>query len=390
MEQKQRVERIFFGIAVLNMVIVYVMLIVSKGNFLYKLTYGESNFCDFWSHIYRLLTSPNIYATDADAIFPPLAYLFLKIFAYPLSFKMGAETEIWDLSESGYGILMIVMYLLLFAWFLMIAVHNYYKAGTFLKESVLLFILLFSYLTWGFAIERGNLVLYAMVFLMLGLAFRDSSNKVLREISLICVAISAGFKLYPALFGLIWIAEKRYKEAGRLVLYGLAAFFVPFLFVDSFANYLSTFTQYLNKNDYSHASVWGLVFNMFGNNSYTQMLCRIVVAAIIVWAVFALFMDGVNWKTLTLLTATQTMILPEQYIYTYVFIMIPLVCFLNEAGRNKLDYLYAVLFAALFSAPPVGGGRGRLNFWIWMILALTVSVNEIVFFIRKRKTGQAF
>lgn len=386
MKQRQTAERIFFGGAILNISITYAMLIASKGEIVQKLTYDESNFCDFWSHIWRILTSPSIYATDADAIFPPLAYLFLKLFAYPLTFKTGAESEIWQLSQSGYGILMVVMYLLLFAWLLRIAVHNYYE-GTFLKETVLIGILLCSYLTWGFAIERGNLVLYAMVFLMLGLALRDSPKKILREVALIFVAISAGFKLYPALFGFLWIAERRYKEAARLLLYGLLAFFVPFLFVDSFTNYLSTFIQYLDKNEYSHASVWGLVFSILGNNSYTQVLCRGIVVVIIAWALFSLFVDGINWRTLTLLMATQTMIIPEQYIYTYVFIMIPLVCFLNEAGKNKIDYLYAFLFAVMFTAPPVieGGGRGRLIFWLWMILLVVVSADEIVFLIKKKK-----
>lgn len=202
---------------------------------------------------------------------------------------------------------MIVMYLLLFVWLLRIAVHNYYK-GTFLKETVLL---------------------------MLRLALRDSPNKILREAALIFVAVSAGFKLYPALFGFLWIAEKRYKEAARLVLYGLLAFFVPFFFVDSFTNYLSTFIQYLDKKMYSHASVWGMIINIFGDNRYTQVLCRGIVAVIILWALFSLFADGINWKTITLLMATQTMTIPEQYIYTYVFIMISLVFFLMKQAGEK-------------------------------------------------------
>ncbi len=97
-----------------------------------------------------------------------------------------------------------------------------------MKESALTAIFFFACLVWGFAFERGNLVLYAMVFLMIGLALRDSSNKAFRELSLVMVAVSAGFKLYPALFGFLWIAEKRYKEAARLVVYGLASFLSHF------------------------------------------------------------------------------------------------------------------------------------------------------------------
>lgn len=235
----------------------YGMLLISRGRYVISLTYDESNFTDFWSHIGRLLFSPNIYTTDADAIFPPLAYLFLKLFAYPLSYKAEQGQDLEQISHSGYGILAVLMFILLYVWLLMIAVHAFYKTDNTFKKNILLAILIFSYSVWGFAFERGNLVLYAMVFLMLGLALRDSPHKALRELALIFVAISAGFKLYPAIFGFLWIAEKRYKEAARLVLYGLAAFFVPFLFVDSFTHYLHTFSEYLDKKMYSHASVWG-------------------------------------------------------------------------------------------------------------------------------------
>lgn len=265
-------------------------------------------------------------------------------------------------------------------WLLTAAVHFFYRTGTFAQKTILLGILLFSYSVWRFAFERGNPVLYAMVFLMLGLALRDSPNMVLRDASLIFVAISAGLKLYPALFGFIWIAQKRYKEAARLVAYGLLAFFVPFLFVDHFSSYVHTFVRYLDKRIYSHASVWGLVMGRLGDDRYTQLLCRMIVFAIILWALFLLFVDGVNWKTITVLMATQTAIIPEQYVYGYVFIAIPLVCFLNEAGERKIDYVYSVLFAALFTMPPLPlfGGRGRLMVWIWAILLIVVSVDELL------------
>lgn len=366
MKQERKTEIIFLVISAFNICVMYVLLLASKGNYIQAFTYSESNFTDFWSHIGRLLYSPAIYATDADAIFPPLAYLFLKLFAQPLRFKAENGNELWEISDSGYGILMIVMYFTLFAWLLGMGIHVFYKTDSFVKKQALLGIFLFSYSVWGFAFERGNLVLYAMVFLMLGLALKDSPNKLLREAALILIAVSAGFKLYPALFGFIWIAEKRYKEAARLVVYGLAAFFIPFLFVDSFTNYFHTFMQYLNKGMYSHASIWGAVFELLGNNGYTQMLCRGIVVAIILGSLYFLFADGINWKTITLLMATQTVMIPEQYVYTYVFIMIPLICFLNESGKRKIDYAYAVLFSSLFTLPPIfKGGRGRLMVWIW-------------------------
>lgn len=385
MNQKITAEKIFFGFSILNIGFTYVILLTSGGEFLSALTYDESNFCDFWSHIGRLLFASDIYATDADAIFPPLAYLFLKMFSGPLRFKVSKGWDLGQISQSGYGILMLIMYVLLFAWLLMLGIHLLYTTDSFLKKHLLVGIFLFSYSVWGFAVERGNLVLYAMVFLMIGLALRNSPNKILRELSLVFIAVSAGLKLYPALFGFLWIAEKRYREAGRLVLYGLAFFFVPFLFVDSFSNYLNTFAQYMNKHEYSHASIWHIIITLFGDTESTQLLCRAIVLVIIIGVLFLLFINGISWKTIALLVATQTTIVPEQYVYTYVFIMIPLICFINEAGHREVDFIYAFLFAALFSMPPVLGGRGRLMVFIWAVLLIMLFADELIFFIKQAR-----
>lgn len=387
MKQKRMTENIFFGLAAFHILWTYVLLAWSQGSFLQQLTYGESNFCDFWSHVNRLLFCTRIYASDADAIFPPLAYLLLRIFSSPLGFHAQEGQDLHQISVSGYGILMVVLYMQIFAWLLTVAVHLFYRTGTFAKKSVLAGIFLLSYLTWGFAVERGNLALYSMVFLMFSLALRNSKDKALREASLVFLALSAGLKLYPALFGFLWIVERRYQEALRLLAYGLAAFFVPFFFVDSFGNYLSTFRQYLDKGMYSHASVWKLAEDLSGGSGHTQLIGRGMVAAILLWALLVLFLDGVNWKTITILMATQTAILPEQYIYAYVFLMIPLVCFLNEAGQRKLDVIYAALFAALFAMPPLVGGRGRLPVWIWTGILFLVSADELIFLLRKRKAA---
>lgn len=98
-----------------------------------------------------------------------------------------------------------------------------------------------------------------------------------------------------------------------------------------------------------------------------------------------MFVNGISWKTIALLVATQTTIVPEQYVYTYVFIMIPLICFINEAGHRKVDFIYAFLFAALFSMPPVLGGRGRLMVFIWAVLLIMLFADELTIFIKQAR-----
>ena len=71
-----------------------------------------------------------------------------------------------------------------------------------------------------FCLERGNILILSVVFAMFFIFFKDSDNKFIKELSYISLAMSAGIKIYPAVFGLTLIIEKKYKEALRLLFYG--------------------------------------------------------------------------------------------------------------------------------------------------------------------------
>ena len=74
------------------------------------------------------------------------------------------------------------------------------------------------------------MVYLVLVLLIAFLLMRDSEKKVNREIALICLACAAGLKIYPALFGVLYIKEKRFKEAVRAIIYGVLIFFLPYIF----------------------------------------------------------------------------------------------------------------------------------------------------------------
>lgn len=385
-------EQMFIGFAVFNILIMFLQLITSNGEKLALMTYGEGNFCDFWEHIKKIIYNDSIYGntSDPDAIFPPLLYSFLSIFATIV--KDRERTAEVFVSTTGYGMLCLAMYLILFVFFFIEVVHYFYKSDSGIKKAVVAFILIFSYPFWGCAFERGNPVMYAMLFLMIGLAVRDSDNRLLREISLIMVAVSAGFKLYPAIFGFIWIVEKRYKEAVRLVIYGMAAFFLPFHFwgglLKGAMNYIVTFTGYLGKGIYSETSIIGNCIILFGDSGKT--IGKAVVVCWIIWVLYYLFSEKVNWKSIALLTSTQTILLAESYLYTFVFISIPLLFFLNTLYKKNnyswRDYVYALLFALVFTCPSIVNrvsGVTKGLYMAWLVMLILISVEKVYCVVKK-------
>ena len=284
-------ESVFVVAALFGIAVMFVMLWLSNGAAMPVMGYEESISCDFWGHIERLLKYERLYGNpnDANAIFPPLAYCFLQLFAQ--CFRSAGRDS--NIAVTGYGILVLNMYLLTFMTAFTLMLHYSYKTKSTLFKILMPFIFLFSYPFWSFAFERGNPVIYAMLFLYAGLAMRDHTNKTVRELSLICIAVAAGFKIYPAIFGLLWIKEKRYKESLRLLLYGILLFFVPFVFfggLQGLADYVQSFFRYLGKDVYSGTSIVGSCIKMFGEQG--KAVGKIIIFLWLLWVALCLLTRG--------------------------------------------------------------------------------------------------
>ena len=103
-------------------------------------------------------------------------------------------------------------------------------------------------------------------------------------------SLAAGFKLYSALFGLLWIKERKYKDTLRLLLYGVLAFFAPFVFfggINGIIDYIGTFTRYMTKEMYSQTSILGNCITLFGEHG--KNIGRAMVCLWILWVVFKVF-----------------------------------------------------------------------------------------------------
>ena len=79
-------------------------------------------------------------------------------------------------------------------------------------------------------IVRSFLYIYLCPIVSGGAVRRGKAEK---EAALLFIAFADGLKLYPAILGVLYLAEKRYREAGRLVVYGVVLFFLPFGFLGS-------------------------------------------------------------------------------------------------------------------------------------------------------------
>lgn len=269
----------------------------------------------------------------------------------------------YAIKESPYGMLALAIFMavsIVLAAVLITAVSK----GTFLKRFCVLMIMLLS-APFLFEYQRGNTILLAVIFLLFFLHFKDSPSPLLRELALISLACAAGIKIYPALFGLLLLREKRWLDSFKAVCYGLIVMFVPFvLFGGSEALFKlletlrsSTETTY-GQGLYYQVSLTNFlrVLGMqLGWPDLSVISCgKIVSYLLLALSVPAVILSGKQWKAIAVITFAIILVPGFNFYYALCYAVIPILFFLNEGEKGPVGYLFAVGFALLLSPVYLG------------------------------------
>ena len=368
-------------------------LIFSQGRFLENIVYDFSRFTDFFDHVRRFYLGLDlVYEEGMHACFPPLAYCVYYLISRVLYAENAQAPE--DLAVSASGMLVICMLTALFALFFVFALERLLTGWKPAAKRALVLLLFVSYPFW-LAIERGNMSQMVLILLMYAVSLRDSEKRAEREAALLLIAVAAGLKLYPAIFGILYLAEKRYKEAFRLVFYGIFFFAFPFVFfqgMDGFRIFLRNITAVgSGTTGITIAGLCGRIGEALGLGlSMGHLAGRILSLFYLAIVLLFSFLNGKSWQRTALLTSLMIIFVSASGTYCLIYWVIPFLCFLKEqSGRSvfrKLDYVYAVLFSLVFAAYPVPalGSSGMLYAFLYLLL-LVILVDQTAQAVRRFK-----
>ena len=260
-------------------------------------------------------------------------------------------------------------------------------------QAVLIaFLILFSR-PMLFSLERGNTIIFTMLMTAVFLFNYDSDNEVRREIAIICLALSAVFKITPAILGVLLLTDKRnIKLALRAVLYGIIAFGVPFFFLKDnpirSAQQLITNIQ-LNLDAYGRwsgvtleACLTSIGLHMDGT------IMTIVKYVLCAFLVFSAFFVQEKWKKVMMISLVLVTV-PNHSGYYCILYMIPsFVLFLKEKEHTAVDWL--ILLPVLSTLIPhlniftANYLRTEICVLILIIMMVFYTILEID---KKRKNG---
>jgi hypothetical protein len=260
------------------------------------------------------------------------------------------------------------------------------------SEKILFSMLILLSVPVLYAFERANIIIYAFIFTMLFFALKDSENKWLRELALISLAISFSLKIYPAIFGFILLKEKRFRDIIRLIIYALIIFFAPFVFfggfnaIKSFINNListsNTFSGLrLNKLNFMGLFNYTLQFLNLKGNLYSVII-KIIYIVIIILSLLSSWITKINWKRVMLLTLLLIGIPSFSFTYVGIFMIIPIIYFLDfEGKRNKLDYIYLLLIILIMFANPIALLEKGSVYYFYNHISLNCKIMSISIFL---------
>ncbi|MCQ2966010.1 MAG: glycosyltransferase 87 family protein [Alphaproteobacteria bacterium] len=301
--------------------------------------------------------------------YPPLINLIFYVFSNIADFKGPSDTDIsgtafHDLYETG-SLLKIQLWMVL--WTVLFLIQFYQRLeGSSLQKFLVFFILTLTYPLVN-CLHVGNQMIVCAVFSTFYLFhFNDEDDKT-RELSYIALAVSAGCKIYPAIFGLLTLCSNRKKEAIRLIVYGIIFFFLPFFFFEdgianfekilsgvaswskTVASYLYSFRGFTTGfwYDRSNDRFIEALFNKQISIYLDRIFAFINYASVIVGLV-CLPCIKKNWIKSLFLGLIPLVLNSRGYPYCSVIIFASLVLFLNEEKNNSLkNIVYSILFMGI-------------------------------------------
>lgn len=375
--RKIDIKRAYIILTFLSLFVASLMILFSQGRLFRLFFFSDQNdsLMDFFNSLIEVHTGKPY--KDFGVLYPPLAncfFYFLQLFvpesvkgAWPTTHKdtvylVGTTGDI-RMTQSCMVIFLVVFVLSIFAFVILIQKAWKENSNTFIL------CLIFSYAMLQ-SVEHGNVVIISFLFAMFFCVYYKSDNSVLCELSLICLGISFGFKLYPCVFGILLLKEKRYKDCIKAIVYAFLLTIVPMLLLDGVGGF----------------SLWLNNVISFGTDKASTLetalrICSIIICIIVTLAdiiksnignKISLFNSSVSIMILTWL-----MILLSGNIdgTTLIFTIIPFMFFCKEESHlNK--YNLAEFIVYMICLLPLGVNKLEYFFLPLFIICGAIRSNE--------------
>lgn len=338
----------------------------------------------------------NVYYIDpVNACYPPLAYCFLWLI-YRIAPAFVTDHHDYEaLMNTDNQLTLYVMFNLIMVVLLVYGIVQFFKKTEFKYLVLLPTAILCSYPFYGTTIQRGNIICYPAAFMIIAYAWLDDDSKIKRELSSVLIAISASFKLVPAVAGLSILKRKDIKRVIRLVVYGILIFVIPFIFTGGFSEILHYITNMSIRSEREIAigSVKGMTVFLLGllakrvpaiSIDFIEGVGTLFQILFLIVSVLMTMLAKRKHHEILFATGIMACFLPVNFPYVLVYIVPALFMFIKETTKPNgiTEWITLVCYAIIFSIPfffaMLPWGVEAMSFVMVYILLFVNIISEIL------------
>lgn len=340
----------------LGLVVLFITMLFTNGQTFLDLTYSNprNTFFDF---TYSMLAAHS--RKEYNSMYPPFAQMFFHVLICLIpgySSKMTAK----KLITYPLGALYVLFFFLCCTLFISWIIDDQLKEKKWLKRCVLL-LLIFS-APYIYEYQRGNVLIIVVPLICFFMFYYDSERISVRALASFALAVAAGFKMYPAILGMILLTERRWKQAIMSVIMGLAVLILPAFYFQGFSTLrqialalFSTTTEITERgvgHQLSLINFARMINQAFGCSLNEKLFMLIMV----VFMIATYFIAKEKWQKAAVLCAAMVTWPSISFQYTMILMTLPLLMFFSDQKiTNKWDILYVCLLAFCFMVIPLGG-----------------------------------
>lgn len=341
---------------------------------------------------YSLWKSMYVDSTFYSSNYPPLAVLL-----YKLIYSLVSADNI--LYASNYiNALLIVFTSVSVLFFVNMIVENTHSKLR--GEAIAISLLLSDPML--FQIGRANILIVALFFTMIFIISLDKADNRWRIVGDIALGIAFNIKLYPAVFGLVLIKRKLWKDAALSAFSGIVLYFLPALYENLVYGYsiIDNFLRSVHNIIGQTGATWHSISinsiarrtaSVFGLESADWLsvvigVCQITFALI---TILMFFLSEVREHEYFFLTSLCMFIPNPQYWYVCTFLFIPFMYLYMDKERTFeaaywFEYsLYILLFIPSYYLETLIGSNNR----IFPAILIWLSISIYTLIIRLRQHG---
>ena len=294
-------------------------------------------------------------------IYLPLSYLILYPFSKLDNFaEMSSLQEAWNSKLGNFSAFSFMGFCIFLLMYSLNVIRKKYSLSPFILIGI---VLSFYFIQ---SIERANIIFLSAACTGLFIAFYDSESRKDKIIAIIAIALAVTLKIYPVLFGFLYLEKKQYKEIIASALLTIFLIFVPFLFFKRGFDNIPQLIENIRLNAEHYHYKAHFCFNLrylsydffiklnfsSGKVEFFTNISQVILILISVFSIVFSILINNRWLKIALLTMT-ILFLPVFSVWYCGLYMFPLIIlfFGTVEERSKIFNYYTLIVFIICLCP---------------------------------------